>query len=237
MLTLFPFEADFYTQHRVKAVFVGHPLADAIPLVEDQRAARVALQLPLDAPIVAILPGSRRDEIARLGPVFLQAAQQCLAAVSTLQFVVPMVNETRAAQFRALNQTALPITVVIGQSSHAMVAADVILLASGTATLEAMLHKKPMVVAYKLSAIAYAIAKRLIKVKYIALPNLLSDQALVPELIQDQATAANISRDVLVLLSSMSHYPHHTQFTQLHHQLQQNASEKAAQSVVALLNG
>lgn len=237
MLTLFPFEADFYHQHNVKAEFVGHPLADSIPLITDKEAARKQLGLPLDAPIIAILPGSRSGEIARLGEIFLQAAKQCLAVIPHLHFVTPMANAACEKQFRQqLAQIAsdLPITIVKEQASTAMTAADTILLASGTATLEAMLNKKNMVVAYKLSPLAFAIAKRLIKVKFIALPNLLADQPLVPELIQDDVTPDNLTKQLLQQLSS-THAEQLLIFDRLHRILKQNANEKAAAAVMQLL--
>jgi lipid-A-disaccharide synthase len=238
MLTLFPFEADFYHKHNIKAECVGHPLADSIPLIGDKQAARQQLGLPANVPVIALLPGSRSGEIARLGNIFLQAAKQCLSVVPNLRFVSPMVNAAREAQFRQqINMIApdLPITVVQGHASAVMCAADTILLASGTATLEAMLNKKSMVVAYKLSPLTFALAKRLIKVKHIALPNLLAKQSLVPELLQGDVTPDNLAKHLLQQLHAITADNHlHQVFDDLHNLLKQNANEKAAAAVAKL---
>jgi lipid-A-disaccharide synthase len=240
MLTLFPFEAAFYEEHNLSALFVGHPLADQIPLVNDKASARQQLQLPTDKLMVALLPGSRHGEIERIGPLFLQAAKLCLAAIPTVQFITPMVNAEREAQFRAQLQVIapeLPITIVQGQSSLVMAAADSILVASGTATLEAMLHKKPMVVGYIMSKLTFALGRMLVDIKYLSLPNLLHDKALVSEFVQHNATPENFAN---AIVEQLQHPEKFTmlleQFTQTHQQLKQNASEQAAKAIKALLD-
>jgi lipid-A-disaccharide synthase len=240
MLTLLPFEAQFYVRNNIPVEFVGHYLADQIPLENDMQAARQALDLPVDAKIIALLPGSRTHEIQYLAEVFLQTAKKCKENNSELIFIVPMVNETRMQQFNAvLQQVApgLPIKIFIGQSQKVMAAADAILLASGTATLEAMLFKKPMVVAYRMSVLTYAIAKRLIKTKFISLPNLLAGKALVPEFIQEDASIANLSQALLNYLNNSEQVlVLKNEFLELHKSLRLNASEHSAKAILRLVS-
>ena len=159
MLTLFPFEARFYEEHGVPVAFVGHPLADRIPMMPDTVGARQSLGLLEDAPVLAILPGSRGGEVERLGTLFLEAARWIQGRRPDLQLVIPCVNRDREKQVRALVEALdvkLAVTIVRGRSREVMASSDVVLLASGTATLEAMLLKKPMVVGYRLSRVSYA---------------------------------------------------------------------------------
>ena len=200
MLTLFPFEARFYEEHDVPVAFVGHPLADRIPMMPDPASARSTLGLVPDAPVLAVLPGSRAGEVARLGGLFLDTARWLQDRQSDLQLVIPCVNRERERQIRALvaqRAVQLPVTIVRGQSRRVMAAADVVLLASGTATLEAMLLKKPMVVGYRLSAISYRLLSRLVSVPHVALPNLLAGESLVPERLQDEATPETLGAPTL----------------------------------------
>jgi lipid-A-disaccharide synthase len=258
MLTLFPFEAKFYQNHHIPVSFVGHPLADLIPMESDQTEARKALGLVGLASdsgedevktaevnkgnLVAILPGSRSGEIHYLGSVFLQTARWLLERDPHIRFVVPIVNADRRAQFEALmeeearGKTPLPLTLIEGQSRQVMAASDAILLASGTATLEAMLLKRPMVVAYRMSAITFFIMQRLMKAPYISLPNLLANKELVPELIQAQASPPNLGKLLLERLKD-TQKAKETQdaFTEIHQLLKQNASEKAAEAVLKLI--
>jgi lipid-A-disaccharide synthase len=191
MLCLFPFELTIYREHDVAASFVGHPLADEIPRRVDPLPAREALGLPPFQPLLALLPGSRGGEVGLLAPLFLQAAERLRAEFPNLHFVLPAANEAREAQLRALlaAHPDLPLTLVSGRSREVMAAADAVLLASGTATLEAMLLKRPMVVAYRMAPLSWALVSRLVKTPWAALPNILAGRALVPELIQDAATA------------------------------------------------
>lgn len=237
MLTLLPFEAAFYREHKVPVIFVGHPMADELPLTPDPIAARRALGLPVSGPVLALLPGSRAAEVALLGPLFLQVARRCLAQIPDLHFVLPAANAERRRQIDAqLQGIDLPVRVIDGQSHTAMEAATAVLLASGTTALEAMLLKKPMVVSYKTGWLTHAILSRLIKVPYVSLPNLLAGRALVPELLQGQATVEAIGAQVLNCLRNEPLREFlAAEFDTLHRQLRCNGSEVAAQSLVSLI--
>ena len=241
MLTLFPFEARFYEEHGVPAAFVGHPLADRIPMMPDTAGARQSLGLLEDAPVLAILPGSRGGEVERLGTLFLEAARWIQGRRPDLQLVIPCVNRDREKQVRALVEALdvkLAVTIVRGRSREVMASSDVVLLASGTATLEAMLLKKPMVVGYRLSRVSYALVSRLVKVPYVALPNLLAKEQLVPELLQDDASPESLGEAVLERLENESERARLTAaFSQLHEQLRQGADEQSAAAISALIEG
>lgn len=245
MLTLFPFEARFYKDHKVPVAFVGHPLADDIPLLVEKVAAREALGVNVQSvdgitpKVVALLPGSRSGEIHYLGEAFIQTARLLHAQRPDVHFLLPYVNEQRKAQIEEIiNRVGpdLPITLISERSRDVMAASDAILLASGTATLEAMLIKRPMVVAYRMAALTYFIMKRLMKAPYIALPNLLANKALVPELIQTQAAPENLCREVLSKLNNDAEQQALQQaYIDIHQSLRQNASERAASAVSELL--
>lgn len=239
MLTLLPFEAKFYEEHQVPVAFVGHPLAERVPMETDTAGARAALGLEQDKPVLAILPGSRAGEVERLGGLFLETARQLQAAHPDLQLVVPCVNREREAQVQALADALavkLPLTVVRGRSREVMAAADVVLLASGTATLEAMLLKKPMVVGYRLSNFSFAVLSRLVKVPWVSLPNLLAREELVPELLQENATPEKLAAAVQERLDNPQERKRLKEaFTRLHHVLRRNADERAAEAVSGLI--
>jgi lipid-A-disaccharide synthase len=241
MLTLFPFETDIYRQHNIPVVFVGHPLADRIPMRPDTAQARGDLGLELDRPVLAILPGSRGGEVERLGTLFLEAARWLQQRVPDLQLVVPCANREREKQIRGITEAlelSLPVTIVKGRSRDVMAASDAVLLASGTATLEAMLLKKPMVVGYRLSDLSYKILSRMVQIPHIALPNLLARQELVPELLQGAATPEALGAAVLSQLEDTSKREQLIEsFTELHLTLRQNADEQAATAIEALLAG
>lgn len=242
MLTLLPFEADFYRENKVPVAYVGHPLADQIPLQPDPAAAIDTLQLTEQAKgkkIIALLPGSRSSEVARMGPLFWQVAEYCAAKQKNLLFLVPSANPSRHQQLddqlRELS-SSLPILLWEGNSHKIMEAADVVVMASGTTTLEAMLFKRPMIIAYKVASLSYAILAKLVKVKYIGLPNLLANRGLVPEFIQDRATPVAIGDAVLNYINN----PTTTKklvasFDELHRQLRQNSDEQAAGAIAALI--
>lgn len=240
MLTLFPFEATFYEQHHVPVKFVGHPLADTIPMSVDKLAARKALGLSAENTILAMLPGSRSNELHYLATTFIETVRWLRQRHPDLEVVVPLANEVRRAQFeQAMAQLtdAPAMTLVDGQSREVMAAADVVLLASGTAALEAMLLKRPMVVAYKLSPLTYWLAKRLVKVKNVSLPNLLANETLVPELIQHEATPEKLGQAVLNYLEDSSLNDRVNQrFTEIHQSLRQDASQQAATAVLDLIS-
>lgn len=210
VLCLFPMEPPIYAKHGIDARFVGHPLADRFPMVSDRAAARDALGLPHDAPVLAVLPGSRPSEIERVGAIFIAAAKQVSAAMPALRIVVPAANERVHAQLAAL-LTGFPGTppqLIDGHAHEAMLSADAVLLASGTATLEAMLAKRPMVVGYRVSPTSYRIAKalRMLKTDVYSLPNILAracglgKRLLVPEFMQDDCTPENLATATLELL-------------------------------------
>ncbi len=235
MLTLFPFEAEYYQRHQIQVRFVGHPLADEIPLQTSKQAARMRLNLPPQGVWVALLPGSRRNEVRQLGVPFLQTARWLLTQRSDLQFIVPLANAHLKALF--IEQIAeiapdLPFTLLDGQSREAMAAADVILTASGTATLEAMLLKRPMVVAYRMAELTYWLAKWLVHIPYFSLPNLLAQEALVPEFLQHQVCPEKLGRACFEWLDNPNKINElQNRFTELHHQLRCSASQEAANAI------
>lgn len=241
MLTLFPFEARFYEEHQVPVAFVGHPLADRIPMNPDTNGARRDLGLDVNKPVLAILPGSRGGEVERLGGLFLEAARWIQERRPDLQLAIPCVNREREKQVRELVESLdvrLPVTIVRGRSREVMAAADVVLLASGTATLEAMLLKKPMVVGYRLSKLTFALASRLVKLPHVALPNLLAKKELVPELLQDDATPESLGQAVLEQLENTGEREQlRLAFSELHETLRQNADEQAASAIASLIGG
>ena len=210
VLCLFPMEPPIYAKHGIDARFVGHPLADRFPMVSDRAAPRDALGLPHDAPVLAVLPGSRPSEIDRIGATFIAAAKRVAAAMPNLRIVVPAANERVHARLATLlaDFPGTPPLLTDGHAHEAMLAADVVLLASGTATLEAMLAKRPMVVGYRVSPTSYRIAKalRMLKTDVYSLPNILARacglgrRLLVPEFMQDDCTAENLSDATLALL-------------------------------------
>jgi lipid-A-disaccharide synthase len=245
VLCLFPMEPPIYARHGIDARFVGHPLADEMPLEPDRTAAREALGLDLQQPVLAVLPGSRVGEIERLAPDFLAAAARVLAAEPGLQIVVPMANAHADAAFRrvlaAHSDTAAlapALRVIGGQARTLMIASDVILLASGTATLEAMLAKRPMVVAYRLAPTTYRLVKGLglLKVDRYSLPNVLAGESLVPELMQEACTPMRLADAVLHWLrdptAAQALQP---RFLDLHRQLRCDASAQAAEAIVDLV--
>ncbi|GAB2780599.1 lipid-A-disaccharide synthase [Halomonas shantousis] len=241
MLTLLPFEASFYAAHGVPVAFVGHPLADELPLANDRSAARAELGLP-DVPILAVLPGSRANEIRFLGATFLETVQRLASHVTDLQVVMPAATPKRREELEALLASfpdlAPRMHLLDGQSREAMVAADAVLLASGTAALEAMLCHRPMVVAYKMAPATHWLARRMVKTPWISLPNLIAQEALVPELIQDDANPEAIAAPLATWLGDMSaRQAMERRFATMHASLQRDASERAASAVSALAQG
>lgn len=239
VLCLLPFEKPFYAGRGLTAEFVGHPLADRLPLVPDRVGARATLGLPLEGELVAILPGSRRGEVGRLARDFIRAARLLALRRPGIRFVAPMANAAARALFeKALAEVGgVHIEVIDGQSSLALTAADTVLVASGTATLETMLCKRPMVVAYRLGRATAWIIQRLMRAPFFSQPNLLAGRAVVPELFQaavtPEALAAALAR---WLDDSKLRAETEALFLQLHEQLRQGASDRAADAVLALLD-
>ena len=241
LLAIFPFEEAFFRRFDIPVTFVGHPLANELPLHPDSAAARTALALPANDALVGLLPGSRGAEVRRLGPLFIETARWLQRRRPGLRFVAPMANPRMRALFEAQLRDAgddLDITLIDGRSREVMRAVDVLLLASGTATLEALLAKTPMVVAYMLSQTNYAIARGLdlIKIEHVSMPNLLAGRALVPEFLQTEARAEMIGPWVFRLLQSATARQQQTDaFDSIHEQLALDADRRAAQAVADLV--
>ena len=246
VLCLFPMEPPIYARHGVDARFVGHPLADEMPLQPDRATARRRLGLDPTRPVLALLPGSRVGEIERLGADFLAAAARVLSAEPRLLVMAPMANVRARIAFErvlavhpAAATLAPALRVIDGDARPLMIASDVILLASGTATLEAMLAKRPMVVAYKVSPLTYRLVKGLglLKVDRVALPNVLAGEGLVPELMQHDCTPQNLADAVLRWLRDPAAVDAlQPRFQQLHLQLRQDASVQAAAAVAEVVS-
>lgn len=235
MLTLFPFEANYYRRHQVPVTCVGHPLADEISTPR-RAPARRRLQLG-DGLLIALLPGSRRSEIKRLGRIFIDAARRILAHHPQARFVLPFASRATADEFHKLNDdlSALPLHTIAGNARLALEACDVAVLASGTAALEAALLQRPHIVVYKLAALSYWLMRRLRHVEHYSMPNQLLPAPLVPELIQRRATAEHIAREVAQLLQDAPHRAHLVrQFADLHKQLKRDANRRAGDAVLKL---
>ena len=238
MLCLFPFETEIYRDNNVPVAFVGHPLADEIPRHTDGLAARMTLGLHTADKVVALLPGSRGGEVRLLAPVFLQAAVILARSEPALIFIMPAANEARYKELCVVAQDYPDINIQIlrGQSREVMAAADSVLLASGTATLEALLFKRPMVVAYRMAAFSWFLISRLITAKFVALPNLLANQLLVPELLQDQATPEALADAVrLQLVGNEKRQKLVAEFDHIHNSLALDFSNQAALALGELL--
>lgn len=237
VLALFPIEPPLYEKAGIPVTYVGHPLADSIPLQIKRQEVAAALNLPSTAPIFAFLPGSRQSELNYMAETFIETARLLHASLPEARFLVPLATrETRdlfeAALYR-LDAVQLPIRMMFGHAQEAMAAAHCVLVASGTATLEAALVKRPMVITYKLSPLAYRLMKGKGYLPYVGLPNILSGRFLVPELLQEDATPKNLAQILFNLyhdrrIATMLEH----EFTNLHLQLRQNTAEKAASVVL-----
>lgn len=238
MLTLFPFEGDFYAQHDVPFAFVGHTLADRLPMHPDTQAYRRTLSVSADGPILGVLPGSRRGEVARLAPDFLAAARLVKARVPELRVLIPASNALRLSE---LAQHMLPsdadwMTLVDGHSHEVLGASDAVLVASGTATLEAALLKKPMVVGYRFSALTYHVGRHLMRIPWVALPNILAQRFVVPELLQDELTPERAADELVDLLQNdQRRHDCVTWFEEMHQQLGRDADDVAADAILDLI--
>lgn len=239
MLCLFPFETQIYRDHQVAVRFVGHPLADELPHRVDAMAARESLGLRPEGKLLAMLPGSRSGEVSRLAPAFLAAARILWQQDSRLSFVIPAANTARENELATLLEQydELPVTMLSGRSREAMAAADAVLLASGTATLEAALVKRPMVVTYRMAAFSWLLVTRLVKISFAALPNVLAGRSVVPELLQDAAVPEAMAASVKPLLADEAIDEQLQAFDQIHAELKQGYAHKSAAALVALHEG
>lgn len=238
MLCLFPFEPELYHAKGIAATFVGHPLADAIPIEVPREAARQRLGLSPDAKVVAVLPGSRRGEIQHIAPTFLQTVALLARLRPELKFVLPVVPGLRelVAPMVAEHAPDAPLMVVDGQSHDALAACDVTLIASGTATLEAALFKRPMVISYKISGLSWQLMKRMGYLPWVGLPNILLRDFVVPERLQHDATPEQLSSDVLDWLDHPAKAAAVEQrFTELHHTLRRNTAQAATDAIAQVI--
>ncbi|AFF24562.1 TPA: lipid-A-disaccharide synthase [Pasteurella multocida] len=243
VLAFLPFEKAFYDRFEVPCRFIGHTMADAIALKPNRQEACEYLNLDASQRYVAILVGSRGSEVTFLAEPFLQAAKLLKQRYPDIQFLVPLINAKRREQFEQIKAQVAPeleLILLDGKARQAMIAAEATLLASGTAALEAMLCKSPMVVGYRMKATTYFLAKRLVKTEYVSLPNLLANEMLVSELIQEQCTAENLAEKLALYLSQeesalQQRHALIQRFTDLHKLIQCDADKQAAQAVIELL--
>ena len=238
VLSIFPFEERLYQQAGIKAEYVGHPLADILPRHPDRAAARQALGLSESGLVLGLLPGSRKSEVERLAPVFLQAAQSLVQVLPDVQFVSALPDENLMERVRALhrqNTPQLPLQIYLGQSHHVMEASDLLLLASGTATLEAMLLQRPMLVAYRVHPLTAVLARFLNNAQWISLPNILGQEALVPECLQEDCVAEKLASGVQCLLADQQGMARRmARFRALGDDLRCGANLRAAQAILRL---
>nr|WP_199064312.1 lipid-A-disaccharide synthase [Chromobacterium sp. ASV5] len=237
MLCLFPMEPPLYRQAGVPVSYVGHPLASEIPLKPDMEAMREQLGLPQGAPIFTLMPGSRKSELEFMTPVYLQTARLLLKEFPDAQFLVPLA--TRATlelfdqQLTRYKAWDLPLRKLFGHAQMACIASDVVLVTSGTATLEVALTKRPMVISYKLSALTYQLVKRKLKLPYVGLPNILCGRFVVPELLQKQATPEKLAEEIKRLYTdSAAREEMAAAFTELHLSLKQDTAARAARAIL-----
>jgi lipid-A-disaccharide synthase len=236
VLCLFPFEPALLARHGVAATFVGHPLADVIPPDAPQAQARQALAMPADAQVVALLPGSRGSEVARLGPRFLEAAARLHARRPQLRFVLPAAPGMRERIEAMLASHALPLQLLDGRSHDALAACDVALVASGTATLETALFGRPMVIAYHTHGFNWWIVQHFVHTRWAGLPNILAGDSVVPELLQDAATPEAIAGEVGRLLDDPPRQQAmRARFAELHRQLRRDTGRAATDAIAQVL--
>jgi lipid-A-disaccharide synthase len=241
ILVMLPFEAPLYQKAGIPVTYVGHPMADVIPFEPNKEEARAQLRLPPGKLIVALLPGSRRSELHYMASAFVLAAHRFRQEVHDVHFVCPTATRATRDMFElALHQnqrTDLPLTLLFGHSHEALAAADLALVASGTATLETALSKTPMVIAYRQSALSWAIMRHMSYLPYIGMPNILAGERLVPELLQDEATPQNLAAALLALLRDGAARKRQIErFRDFHGMLRQNTAEKAADAVLEVMD-
>jgi lipid-A-disaccharide synthase len=240
LLTIFPFEKALYDQGGVPSCYVGHPLADVLAELPSVASVREELRLPLAVPVVALLPGSRVSELEYMGELFVRTAVKVKEALPQVRFLVPFATRESKMLFEAalarIQPNDLDLTLMIGHSIEAMSASDVVLAASGTATLEAALLKRPMVITYRLNPLSWWLVRKRIYVSYAGMPNILAGEQIVPEFLQEQATPENLSEAVLTLLRDRAARERlDTRFETIRAALRQNTDEKAASAIMPLL--
>ena len=240
MLALFPFEPDIYQQAGVPVTYVGHPLADMLPLEPDADGAREELKLPKSALVIAMLPGSRQSEVQQLADLYVKTAKLIFSSRPDVRFLVPLITrETRAIFERALYANGgedLPVKIMFGHAHRAMEAANAVIVASGTATLEAALIKRPMVITYRMPGLSWQILKRMKYLPYVGLPNVLAGRFVVPELLQHDAVPEKLAAALLQMLDDKSRIADiQAEFYRIHEVLRQNTEEKAAQAVLSFV--
>jgi lipid-A-disaccharide synthase len=240
VLALFPMEPPLYRRAGIPVAYVGHPLADQIPLHTDKKLARGKLDLPDDRPIYALLPGSRVSEVEKLGEVFIAAAKLIHAQTPEALFLVPFATRETRLEFEAAlyrqDAARLPFRLLFGHAQAAMGAADAVLAASGTATLEIALVKRPMVIAYKLAPLTYRLMRRRAYLPYVGLPNILAGRFIVPEFLQADATPEKLAEALLKEATPERAAELEAEFTRLHEALRQDTAEKAAAATLEVLN-
>ena len=241
MLCLFPFEPALYEKAGIPVSYVGHPLADVFPLQPNRSAARELLGLPEESRVIALLPGSRQSEVSNLAPTYIATARILVQRHPDISFVVPLATrETRllfAEALRVADAEDLPIRMLFGHAVDAMTAADAVLVASGTASLEAALLKRPMVISYRMGKWQYRLMKRMAYLPWVGLPNILCNESVVPELLQDDATPEALAEALDRWLNDPDACAQVAQrFDALHRQLRQNTAEKAAAAILPYLN-
>ena len=237
VLAFLPFEKEFYDRFDVPCEFIGHTLADAIPFHTDKQQARQQLGLAQDKQWLAVLPGSRGGEMKMLAEPFIRTCLRLRETHPELQFVVALVNAKRRAEFEAIRQQVAPeleFTLVDDTARNVIAASDAVMLASGTVALECMLLKRPMVVGYRVNGFTAFLAKRLLKTKYVSLPNILADQLLVKEFLQDDCTVDNLYAEVCRLLDE-DNQAMLDKFDEMHHWIRKDADVQAANAVLNLI--
>ena len=240
MLTIFPFEKNIYSKANIQATFVGHPLAEMIPLYSNKKKAQDKLKIIKATKVIALLPGSRQGEVTWHAQLLIDSATEISKRIRDVKFLVPLpTRETYDIFSKTLFKNTheeLDIQLLVGHASDAINAADLVIVASGTATLETALYKKPMIVIYKMSSISWQILKRMRYLPFVSLPNILLNKFIVPELLQSDATSDNISSKAIEILKNTLYRKNLLiQFTKIHHQLKQNTSDRLSKVILKFI--
>ena len=240
MLTIFPFEKNIYSKANIQATFVGHPLAEMIPLYSNKKKAQDKLKIIKATKVIALLPGSRQGEVTWHAQLLIDSATEISKRIRDVKFLVPLpTRETYDIFSKTLfknTHAELDIQLLVGHASDAINAADLVIVASGTATLETALYKKPMIVIYKMSSISWQILKRMRYLPFVSLPNILLNKFIVPELLQSDATSDNISSKAIEILKNAPYRKNLLiQFTKIHHQLKQNTSDRLSKVILKFI--